>query len=488
KKQYPLTEQGKKEIRRAAVKLKGKKIDLIVSSDFRRTKESAAILSEELGVKVAYDKRLRDNDVGKLNGKKTSELEGFWGKKGETSDEHYTRRFTDPLPGGEDWVDVQKRVYEAVRDLEKKYRSKTILLVSHELPLTLLETTLRGMSRKETVEFRGKSAVATGEIRKLSFAELPYNKEMEIDLHRPFVDSLKLSCSACGKGKMQRVKDVVDVWYDSGAMPMAQNHWMGKGKPEEFPADYIVEAIDQTRGWFYTLLAVSTLLGFGPPYKNVISLGHLLDEKGEKMSKSKGNVQSPWDMAGKYGMDAVRWYFFVLNQPWDPNLFAERDLELTVRKFILTLWNSQLFFETYGTPGGKTASSNVLDQWILSRLASVTKEMTEKMDTYDITGAARALEAFVIDDLSLWYIRRSRSRFQDPKTKRELMEASSTLGRVLSQISLLAAPFIPFLAEHLFSKGGRKESVHLQNWPKGKGRREALEKRMAKVREIASKG
>ncbi|MDA1337318.1 MAG: isoleucine--tRNA ligase [bacterium] len=348
----------------------------------------------------------------------------------------------------------------------------------------------------------------------------PYKGKKEIDVHRPFIDEVEFSCIKC-KGTMKRVKDVVDVWYDSGAMPFAQNHWMGEKKVQEFPADYIVEGIDQTRGWFYTLLAVSTLLGKGAPFKNVISLGHVLDEKGLKMSKSKGNVVSPWDMADKYGMDAVRWYFYTLNHPWDPKLFSEKDLQQTLRKFMLTLWNSLVFYETYapkllpklslGAPK-LSLGRNVLDQWIVSRLNTTASNMTKSMDTYDITGAARALESFVVDDLSLWYIRRSRNRFQNPQSKKELHEAVSTLGSVLSQTSMLAAPFIPFLAEHIFEKTNGKGSphyskmsvgarphtsplvvggsVHLADWPKAEKKRQnaRLEKQMEQVRSTASKG
>jgi len=516
KKKLPLTEKGIQQVRRIARQLKKGNVDLIISSDLLRAKQTAQILAKELGMNVAHDKRLREVDTGKMNGKKIGELRKIWGKKGETELEHYLRRFVDPLPGGESWLDVQKRMYEALCDLEKKHRGKTIVLVSHELPLTLLETTLKGLPRQEAVAFRIKSGIATGEMREVSFAKLPYTKDMELDLHRPYVDEITFSCAKC-KGTMRRVKDVVDVWYDSGAMPFAQARWpfaqSQKSKvksqklrpPAEFPADYIVEAIDQTRGWFYTLLAVSTLLGYGPPYRNAISLGHVLDEKGEKMSKSKGNVQNPWDMADKYGMDAVRWYFFSTNHPWGPKLFAEKDLQQTLRKFILTLWNSFAFYEIYCSPrlglGAPRPSlgKNVLDQWIVSRLHVLTADMTKRMDEYDITGASRALEFFVIDDLSLWYIRRSRNRFQNPRSKKELNEAVSTLRCVLFQTALLAAPFVPFLAEAVFERVGGKGSVHVQDWPLDSSAKgglaqgkpfinKKLEQQMQEIRSIASKG
>ena len=309
---------------------------------------------------------------------------------------------------------------------------------------------------------------------------LPRNEKDEIDLHRPYVDDLRFACKKCKTGVMQRVKDVVDVWFDSGAMPLAQNHWMGGVKPKEFPADYIVEGIDQTRGWFYTLLAVSTLLGFKAPFKNVISFNHVLDEKGEKMSKSKGNVVNPWDMIQKYGIDAVRWYFYTINNPGDPKLFAEKDIQQTTRNFFLIFWNCFVFYDTYKARPRPGLGRNILDQWIRSRLCGVTEETTKKLDAYDVTGAARALQDFVVNDLSLWYIRRSRQRAK---------EASATLRFVLSEVCKLSAPFIPFLSEHIFKNLGEKASVHLENWPKALKslRNVALEQEMAEARVLVAK-
>ncbi|MDP2665023.1 MAG: class I tRNA ligase family protein, partial [bacterium] len=308
KKALPLTEKGIKQIEKAAKELKKKKIDLIFSSDLLRTKQTAEIVGKALGVTPILEERLREWNVGVLNGKPLTDLGKVWGKPNETSEQHYMRRFVEPLPEGESYSQVQKRVYEFLQDVEKKYKGKNILIVSHELPLTLLETTMRGLSRQEMTNFRQKEKdyLVPGEWRQIPFATLPLNETMELDFHRPYIDEVKFHCKKCAIGTMERVKDVVDVWFDSGAMPFAQNHWMGGVKPKEFPADYIVEGIDQTRGWFYTLLAVSTLLGFKAPFRNVISFNHVLDQKGEKMSKSKGNVVNPWDMIQKYGIDAVR--------------------------------------------------------------------------------------------------------------------------------------------------------------------------------------
>jgi len=297
---------------------------------------------------------------------------------------------------------------------------------------------------------------------------------------------------------MKKVPEVIDCWFDSGSMPFAQYHYPFENrdlidKKKQFPADYICEGIDQTRGWFYTLHAISTLLKKSPAYKNVISLGHVLDEKGEKMSKSKGNVVDPWYIVEKYGVDATRWYFYTINQPGDSKLFSERDVEKNLKKFILTFWNSFAFYQTYReNPKRKTQSAklplktkNLLDQWILSRLQDLIQETTKLLDKYDVTAAARSIENFVINDLSLWYIRRSRKRFK---------EAAATLNFVLLTLSKLTAPFIPFLSEKIyqrisyFPRWNLGNSVHLEDWPKGNKKLidRKLERKMERVREIVS--
>lgn len=504
KKALPLTEKGRKQVQKVALELKKQKIDVIISSDILRTKETAEIVGKELGIDPLFDPRLREWDVGELNGRPLTDIKKVWAKPEETPFQHYLRRFVDPMPGGEDYVDVQKRVFEFMKEMDKKYSGKSILLVSHERPLTFLEGLMKGFSREQIVDYGQvqKKFIDVGEMRKLPFSLLPYNTDMELDLHRPYVDEIIFSCDTCKEGKMQRVKEVVDVWFDSGAMPYAQDHWpfdsrsLAQGKPsntqtlappKEFPADYIVEAIDQTRGWFYTLQAVATLLGFKSPYKNVISLGHVLDEKGNKMSKSKGNIVNPWDIAGKYGVEAARWYFFTINNPGDPKLFAEKDIQDAIRRFLLTLWNCFVFFDTYADKKAKFKTpKNVLDAWIVSRLQGTIQEVTKSLDVYDITRAARSLESFAVNDLSLWYVRRSRSRFQNPAGKKELSEASSVLGFVLRETTKLCAPFLPFLGEHLFEKFS-KESVHLQDWPKAKKQDKALEKDMEVVRDVVAK-
>lgn len=479
----PLTEKGKKDVEKTAKKLK--KVDLIFSSDLLRAKQTSQIISRATGAKIIFDERLRELDMGDLNGKPVKEAGKFWDEEQKLPKmDYYLKRFEVKAPGGENWLDAKKRIYGFLKDINEKYQDKTIVIVSHELPLTMLESSVKGLSRKETISYREKSQIKTGECRKLDFRILPYDEKQEVDLHRPYIDEVKFYCPVCKTGLMARSPEVIDCWFDSGSMPFAQHHYPFEGKIQ-FPADYISEAIDQTRGWFYTLLAISTLLGKGPCYKNVISLGHVLDEKGEKMSKSKGNIVDPWYIVDKYGADASRWYFYTVNQPGEPKLFSEKDVDLAFKKFILTFWNSFQFFQTYQEEQklkfGNKKSKNILDRWIISKLNELIQETTTKLDKYDVTGAARSIESFVINDLSLWYIRRSRKRFK---------ESAGTLRAVLSILVKLTAPFVPFLSEeiHGYLDSGLGKSVHLADWPRAE--KKAIDKKlnleMEKVRGVVA--
>ncbi|HEY4476294.1 MAG TPA: class I tRNA ligase family protein [Candidatus Paceibacterota bacterium] len=493
-----LTPKGSRQVEKRAKELKKQKIDLIFTSDLLRTRQTAEIVGKIVGVKPKIAAELREFNVGALNGRHVTELGKVWGRPGETPHEHYSRRFDDPMPGGESWRDVQKRTYDFILRLEKQYKGKRMLLIGHELPFSMLEATMKGFTRDEAIAWHRKKGLGVGETRSTSFTRLPLDDRMEVNLHRPFVDNSWFFCDTCKKGNMVKVKEVVDVWFDSGAMPFAQNP---KPKtqnpkfmpPKEFPADYIVEGIDQTRGWFYTLLAVATLLGFKAPYKNVIALGHVLDEKGEKMSKSKGNIVNPWEIVNAYGADAIRWYFFTINHPGDPKLFSKKHIEGSIRKFLLPLWNSLVFYETYGAKSQKSKSEppkaeHILDRWILSRLSFLAADMKSSMDAYDITFAGRALESFVGEDLSQWYIRRSRTRFS-PHSKKELLKASGVLRFVLENVSRLAAPFVPFLSEIVFERLGQKESVHMAFWPEPSRSflDPKLETQMVQLRELVAK-
>jgi isoleucyl-tRNA synthetase len=315
------------------------------------------------------------------------------------------------------------------------------------------------------------------------------------DLHRPFIDQVLIDCE-CG-GKMKRVKEVIDCWFDSGSMPFAQLHYPFENKDlidkkKLFPADFICEGIDQTRGWFYTLLVISTILGLEAPYKNVISVGIVLDESGLKMSKSKGNIVKPADIVDKYGADVARFYFYTINAVAEPKSFSFKDVESLYRKFFDTILNTQKFFKTYVSENFENKkgfkSDSILDKWIVSLLEKLNLKIVEKLESYDVVGAARLFEEFV-DDLSNWYVRRSRKRFQREVAEKE--RATQTLYYVLLKLSGLLAPFTPLLADFMYKDLGEKgESIHLEDYPVPNKKLidEKLEGGMKMAREIASLG
>lgn len=316
-----------------------------------------------------------------------------------------------------------------------------------------------------------------------SIAEL---KEMspdcpeDIELHKPFIDAVHITCPKCGK-LMTRVPEVIDCWFDSGAMPFAQWHYPFENKEifnENYPADFISEAVDQTRGWFYTLLAVSTLIFDKAPFKNCIVLGHVQDRDGQKMSKHKGNVVDPWDALNKQGADAVRWYFYANSAPWLPSRYYDEAVSELQRKFMGTLWNTYAFYILYAeidqfNPMAHTLDYGKLpamDKWILSRLQTLNQYVDECLEGYKLTEPARAMAEFV-DELSNWYVRRSRERFWAKGMEQDKVNAYMTLYTVLDTVVKLAAPFTPFITEEIYANMVRKvdpsapESVHLCDWP-----------------------
>ncbi|MBI5369971.1 isoleucine--tRNA ligase [Candidatus Uhrbacteria bacterium] len=329
-----------------------------------------------------------------------------------------------------------------------------------------------------------------------SFEELNLgNDGSSFDPHRPYVDEIVLACEKCG-GQAKRVADVCDVWFDSGSMPFAQWHYPFENKKlvdsgEAYPADYISEAIDQTRGWFYTLLAVSTLLGREHSFKNVICLGHVLDAQGKKMSKSLGNIVLPMEAMKTYGADAIRWYMYAINQPGESKRFDEKVLTEMVRQNFGILWNVVEFYKIFPGEWGEKAEKrekvHVLDRWILARLHKLIEQTTKRLEAYVITETVRELSAF-ITDLSTWYVRRSRERFKgtDETDKQAAIE---TLRECLLTLSKLMAPFAPFFAERVYEAvGGHKESVHLEEWPAADpaAMNETVLNQMARTREVVS--
>ena len=328
-----------------------------------------------------------------------------------------------------------------------------------------------------------------------SFAELEQRSGRAVgDPHRPFVDELTFPCEQCD-GQMHRVAEVIDVWFDSGSMPFAQHHAPFENLERyerSFPADFVCEALDQTRGWFYSLIAISTLLNDCAPYRNAVCLGLLVDGEGQKMSKSKGNVVVPWEVIDRFGADAFRWYFFTSKQPWDGYRFSVDAVGESVRQFLLQLWNVYAFFVLYANAAelpadnieaGPTGPDSDLDRWVRSRLAATVATVRERLDAYDATIAGRAIAEYV-EDLSNWYVRRSRRRFWDGE-----QAALGTLHTALVTIAKLLAPFIPFVADELYTNlDGELASVHLCDFPEPGERDHELEFAMSTARETVRLG
>jgi isoleucyl-tRNA synthetase len=457
---HSLTKEGKAAVVKTAKELAGEKIDVIYASDFARTRQTAKIIAEVVGAPVEYDVRLREIKFGIFEGKPAA----VYHQNFSSFKEMLSKR----PEAGENFLDVKKRAMNFIVEVDKKYEDKNILIISHGAPLHMLAAGLKNISEEELALDTDNHWFKVAEFKKdYQLKNYPYNSEGEIDLHRPFVDEVLVKCNKC-RGAMNRVPDLIDVWFDSGAMPYAQWHWPFENKEligvgnkfrpasaawrlrrgKQFPADFITEGIDQTRGWFYSLLAISTLLGAGPAYRNVISLAHILDKDGQKMSKSKGNVVDPWAVIEKYGTDALRWYLFSINQAYDPKSFAEEDVAGKLRGFILMYLNSLSFLENYAETvsvmGKSKKSEYILDRWILSRLNSVIGEVRIHLDNYNATAGARTLEDFLVNDVSKWYIRRSRDRFQNFEKAADINAAGSILSYVLRILAGVASPLVPF--------------------------------------------
>ncbi len=343
--------------------------------------------------------------------------------------------------------------------------------------------------------------VCIGSVKELS--EKAGRDLSDLDLHRPHVDEIKFVCPDCG-GTMKRVAELIDVWFDSGSMQVAQWHYPFENQAEfeqQHPADYICEAVDQTRGWFYSLHAIATLLFDQVSFRNCVCLGLILDAEGQKMSKTRGNIVDPWDVFNKHGADAFRWYLYTATPPGQERRFSIDLVGEVVRNFTLMLWNTYSFFVTYANldkwqPDPKvTPKYSALDRWLLSSLNALVRDVTEAFETYDATGATRPIETFV-NQLSTWYLRRSRRRFWKNETDDDKYAAYATLYQALTTLSYLLAPSMPFMAEELYQNLVRtydpnaKESVHLADWPEYDASMidETLNRQMATVMKVASLG
>ncbi|HZZ99552.1 MAG TPA: class I tRNA ligase family protein, partial [Candidatus Paceibacterota bacterium] len=464
---YHLTDEGKAQIQRSLELLKLENIDAIYASPFIRTRETAELATEALHHKFEVDDRL-----GELGHSLAVE-----GKPEST--EHET------VEGGESREAVTSRLASFMAEMEAKYKGKKILIVTHGAPGAFLQGIAQGMTKEEFDQEYRALLLATAEIRKLNWRKIPRNEYGELDLHRPFIDEVKLKCAKC-RSNMHKIPDLIDVWFDSGSMPYAQWHYPFENKQifkQQFPADFIVEAVDQTRGWFWSLLGISTSLGLGAPYKNVMVLGHALDEKGQKMSKSKKNYVPVMELMDTHGADVLRWYFLSSMTIGESKAIIPKEIEAKLKGFFFTLQNCIRFYELYADqsqPEEELKLDSLLDKWLFSKLHRLIAESSESLEHYDIPTAGRVIEQFAIEDLSNWWVRRSRKR----------KEALPVLRAVLLELAKMLAPFTPFMAEDMYKRlGGPLESVHLTDWPKAQKKfiNDKLEERMEKTREVIAK-
>lgn len=449
-----LTDKGKKESITAAKKLKNKKIDLIFTSPFLRTRETAEVLRLELGLdekQMVIEERLHEYN----------------------EKEHRL---------------VAERVGNFIYDAENKFQNKNIVIISHGNPIWILKEIAAGLSY---ADFTEQQMLHTGEVEELAFAPLPHNKNYELDLHRPYIDNIKLVCKC--KSEMIRVPEVLDSWLESGSMPFAQDHFPfenPKWKKNNFPAGFVAEYIAQTRTWFYYSHVVSTILFNHAPFENVVTTGTLLAPDGQKISKSKKNYPDPWIFIDKYGVDALRIYLMTspLMKGEDAN-FSEKSVQEIGSKIIGRLGNVVSFYELYRDVSLEPIAyslkpANILDQWIFARLNQFVSEVIKGMEAYDMNEASRPIENFV-EDLSVWYLRRSRERIKNGDK-----EAKQTLYFVLKTIAKIIAPFAPFTAEDIWLKlknNEDAESVHLTEWPSAGEIDEDVLGHMEMVRDVASK-
>ncbi|HEY1037672.1 MAG TPA: class I tRNA ligase family protein [Candidatus Paceibacterota bacterium] len=517
---YPLTEAGKTQVEASARAIierqqkRGKKITRIYASDFRRTKETARQVASALGLDpndIVFDARIREVNAGDFNG-------GSWKQRDEYFPTLHERIFKK-CPNGESVADLKKRTAEFLYDIESKHKGEDILVVTHGLPLRLMMGTAEGKTSRDMLRSGWRDySDPTASLHECHFKPLPHNENFELDLHRPFIDEIVWNAQTPDGGTevMRRIPDVFDVWYDSGSMPFAQNHYPFESKDEFekegstlFPADFISEGIDQTRGWFYSLMVLSVALFGKAPYKNVTVNGLILAEDGRKMSKSLKNYPDLEPTLEKYGGDSLR--FMLASSPAthaEEVLFSEKALDEVNKKIFNRLENVYTFYKMYASEGlaGETLSHDsvpmsvhVLDKWIISRLAELKLEVEKNLDLYQIDKAARPINLFV-DDISTWYLRRSRDRFKGDDAA-DKQAAIDTTRFALMTVSKIIAPFVPFMAEHMYQNlkadaaaassalaVTMPESVHLCDWPTLPEPDMALIDSMASLRKLVETG
>ncbi|MFA5052682.1 MAG: class I tRNA ligase family protein [Parcubacteria group bacterium] len=468
-----LTKKGIKQVQDAAKLLKREKIDLIISSPLKRTTETAKIIAEALAKKYSVDERLTEYNFGSLNGRGTEEFEALVGG--------HAGKFSKAPEGGETIVEVRKRMIDFLNDLEESHKGKKILLIGHGDPLWVLEGTMKGMDREKLVGERKKIMPKPGEVKNMKFGKMPLDESGELNMHRPYIDEVKIKCPKCG-GEAKRESQVFDCWFESGSMPYASWHYPFENKKKVeriFPADFIAEGLDQTRGWFYTLHVLATALTsknsqFGkdkPAFKNVIVNGLILDEFGRKLSKKLRNYTEPEILIDKTGADALRYFLLSSTSIGEDYRFSDKGVIETKTRVTERLLNSYNFFSMYARDADRAeeynlpAKENILDVWIKARFKQAVRQININMEKYELTQATRPI-AELLDDFSNWYIRRSRTRLQRSESEDDFYAASKTLYDCLVLAAKLMAPFTPFIAEAVYkSLTARKESVHLEEWP-----------------------
>lgn len=486
--QHHLTDLGREQVKTTAQSLRHEGVTRIVSSPLLRTRESAELIAREIGydaTHIIHEDRFKEWQLGSLDGKPVKEIWNLCPTYGE--------RFTNKCADGETLVEMKRRIGEALYDLETTYQNETILIVGHEYTVWLAQCVAEGANTERSIEIRGRTHdfIGNGELRTIDFVPLPHNAEFELDLHRPYIDTLPLVAE--DGARLVRIPEVVDCWVESGSMPVAAGHELGTtlGKPQNYPGDFIAEYIAQTRTWFYYMHAMGVLLFNEHSFKNCVTTGTVLAQDGNKMSKSKGNFTDPLENIDRFGADALRLYLLgsVVMQSEDMS-FRDDELKDVHNRFIGILWNTYKFYEMYDEVERRkknVESTHILDRWILARLAQLTNEVTEHMDRYDTVRSIAQLRDFV-SDLSTWYLRRSRDRMKGVEGPSAQEEALATFRYVLLEFATLLAPLAPFVAESMYQgAGGECESVHLATWPKRASEPDTeILDTMARTREIVS--
>ncbi len=498
---HHLTPHGRAQVEEVGKKIKHMGVDMIFASPFVRTRETAEIIRTALNLHpqfVKYDERIRELNAGLFDGKPIKNYQEFFSTSLE--------RFSKTPPGGENYTMMRARLMDFIFDIEQRFQGKTILIVTHDSPAWILSAGAAGLSDAEAVSFRGEDDffINNAEVKELSLWHFPHDGEFRLDFHRPYIDEVSFPC-VCG-ALMKRIPDVFDCWFESGSMPFASVHYpfdtTSRFNPQGgffkkqsgFPADFIAEGLDQTRGWFYSMLVLSIALFNESAYRSVIVNGIILAEDGQKMAKRLKNYPDPMEIIQRYGADALRYYFLASPVVSGEDIrFAENDVDEAGKKIIARLENVLSFYLLYADskpPAGssKLTASHVLDRWIIARLNVLINAVTKGLEEGELNRATRPIGGF-IEDLSTWYLRRSRERFKEEG--HDKVAALSTFRYVLFELSKVSAPFIPFLSEQLFQHTRLSRdvlSVHLASWPRAARADDKVLEDMEEVRKIVSCG